>query len=851
MGHSAIMSVRITGNSNDAVKAFEKATKKAAAFGSFMGNVAAKGVEKLWDKLSSFTGDVVEMSDSVDKFKNTMKFAGLDTSAVDKAAKAARKYADETVYGLDDVQNTMAQLAANGIGNYTELTQAAGNLNAVAGGNADTFKSVAMMLTQTAGAGKLTTENWNQLADAIPGASGKLQEAMKKNGAYTGNFRDAMAKGEITADEFNKALLDLGMTDIAKEAATSTKTIEGALGNLEAAVTGGLTDAFDLIKPAVTGAMSAAATAIEDFSKKATEHLKAFADAFLASGALDAGKRMLDDVAGAGRTVADAFKSLVDAMNPFPGQIRDASDAGTIAGDAFGVLSDIVGKASDAVKQAAAWLKDLAKGLKDTGAAKVVGDMFDKLKTVFNAVTGAIKSIIGALPGVGDGAGVGRTLGNAFKGAATLIGKALDVLKGIADWASRHSGAIISAVTGIASAFGAFKAAEGAKKAFDLFNKGQAALAAFKKAQEASTFAQAAFNAVMNANPLMLIVTAIGAVVAALAYWFTQTETGRQQWAAFMQWLSDTWNGVLTWLQPVLDAIGEAWNALCELFGTVWDAAMTFIKAIWDTIQPYVQPVIEWIGTEFKIVGDAIKLVWQTVGDFIKTVVDVIKNVFRLATAIIKGDWQAAGDAIRGIWNAIGGFFSNLGNNIAGFFSSACNRIKGFFSNAGKGVKDAWNGVVEWFRGVPGRIAGFFSNAGSWLWNAGSNIINGLWNGLKSAWGNVTSWVSGLGDWIAAHKGPPAYDKVLLTENGRLIMQGFAKGLRQGFERDVTSTIRGVNTKLSSMSFTDMLVGASAVVYQDNRSTNVTVSMDGVITDPDATARQIRGLLDNYAGRRA
>ena len=135
MGHSAIMSVRITGNSNDAVKAFEKATRKAAAFGSFMGNVAAKGVEKLWDKLTGFAGDVVDMSDSVDKFKNTMKFAGLDTSAVDKAAKAARKYADETVYGLGDVQNTMAQLAANGIGNYTELTQAAGNLNAVAGGN--------------------------------------------------------------------------------------------------------------------------------------------------------------------------------------------------------------------------------------------------------------------------------------------------------------------------------------------------------------------------------------------------------------------------------------------------------------------------------------------------------------------------------------------------------------------------------------------------------------------------------------------------------------------------------------------------------------------------------------------
>lgn len=237
MAHSAIMSVRITGNADDAVKAFEKTTTKAAAFGSAIGGLAVKGVTALWDTVKGFAGDVVNMSDSTDKFMNTMSFAGIDTKAVQAAAKETRKYADDTVYGLDDIQNTTAQLAANGIGNYMELTEAAGNLNAVAGGNADSFKSVAMMLTQTAGAGKLTTENWNQLADAIPGASGKLQEALLKNGAYTGNFRDAMSKGEITADEFNKALMDLGMTDVAKQAATSTSTIEGAMGNLEAAVT--------------------------------------------------------------------------------------------------------------------------------------------------------------------------------------------------------------------------------------------------------------------------------------------------------------------------------------------------------------------------------------------------------------------------------------------------------------------------------------------------------------------------------------------------------------------------------------------------------------------------------------
>lgn len=211
-------------------------TGKFAAIAGAMGGLVSTGVSMAVDAISGLSNDIIEASDSAQKFASTLSFAGLDTSTIDQLTASTQKYADQTVYDLSDIRNTTAQLAANGVDNYANLAEAAGNLNAVAGGNADTFKSVGMVLTQTAGAGKLTTENWNQLSDAIPGASGKLQEAMLKNGAYTGDFRDAMAKGQITAEEFNKAVMDLGMTDAAKEAATSTQTIEGAMGNLEASV---------------------------------------------------------------------------------------------------------------------------------------------------------------------------------------------------------------------------------------------------------------------------------------------------------------------------------------------------------------------------------------------------------------------------------------------------------------------------------------------------------------------------------------------------------------------------------------------------------------------------------------
>ena len=209
-----------------------------------LANLAAEGIQMVADGLVDLAGEAITAADSLTKFESTMDFAGFGAQEIDALTQSVQDYASKTVYDLETIANTTAQLGANGVKDFMALTEAAGNLNAVAGGNADTFKSVAMVLTQTAGAGKLTTENWNQLADAIPGASGVLQDAMKKNGAYTGDFRDAMAKGEITAEEFNQAIMELGFEEAAIEAASSTKTIEGAFGNLKATVVDGLVAAL-------------------------------------------------------------------------------------------------------------------------------------------------------------------------------------------------------------------------------------------------------------------------------------------------------------------------------------------------------------------------------------------------------------------------------------------------------------------------------------------------------------------------------------------------------------------------------------------------------------------------------
>ena len=302
------------------------------------------GVSMAVDAITDLSGDIVEASDSAQKFASTLSFAGLDTSTIDQLTASTQKYADQTVYDLSDIRNITAQLAANGVDNYANLAEAAGNLNAVAGGNADTFRSVGMVLTQTAGAGKLTTENWNQLSDAIPGASGKLQEAMKKNGAYTGDFRDAMAKGEITAEEFNKAVMDLGMTDAAKEAATSTSTIEGAMGNLEASVVNVGMQILDSFKGPATQGISMLAEGIGSLPQTFISMMGSIAPVLQQIGSV-----VQSSFVPVGQAITG---KLLPALQPFMQALQNLGSAILpIVGAAFQALMPVVGSLVAALTQ--------------------------------------------------------------------------------------------------------------------------------------------------------------------------------------------------------------------------------------------------------------------------------------------------------------------------------------------------------------------------------------------------------------------------------------------------------------------------------------------------------------------
>lgn len=426
-------------------------TGKFAAIAGAMGGLVSTGVSMAVDAISDLSGDIIEASDSAQKFASTLSFAGLDTSTIDQLTASTQKYADQTVYDLSDIRNTTAQLAANGVDNYANLAEAAGNLNAVAGGNADTFRSVGMVLTQTAGAGKLTTENWNQLSDAIPGASGKLQEAMKKNGAYTGDFRDAMAKGEITAEEFNKAVMDLGMTDAAKEAATSTSTIEGAMGNLEASVVNVGVQILDSFKGPLTEGMSSLAEGIgslpnlfKGFVSSAGPALTQIGNVFKSSFApvgkivsgqlLPALQPFMQACQNLGSAIMPVLNTAFQAFTPVLGSlVAKLTEVGaTIMTTVTPVINNVAAVVQAALPTIQAAFTTVASTIQG-----VINAVFPYVQmvitTTMNVINAIITTVLAAVRGDWDGVwnGIGNIITTIWNGIKSNVSAGINAVSGV------------------------------------------------------------------------------------------------------------------------------------------------------------------------------------------------------------------------------------------------------------------------------------------------------------------------------------------------------------------------------------------------------------------------------------
>lgn len=437
-----------------------------------IGNIIADIAESAASEFSRRFGDGIEQSDALQKFASTMKFAGFDTAQIDAVRDAMKDYADQTVYDLGEVMDTTAKLAANGVRDFDSLVQASGNLNAAAGGNSESFGYFANAITQVNGAGKLMAQDWNQIVNALPGASGAIQNELKEMGAWDdsmGTFKDAMAAGEITADEFNAAIQNLGMTDVAQEAATSTTTFEGAMGQLDASVTNTMQGIYDSLNEdgRVTDAINGMADAFAAIQPYVSQVADAFGDLmqFLAP-ALPiiagvavgiAGFSVISTVIGAVTSFVTVAGAAIATISSVPGLIAAIT---TVLGGPVTIIGAIIG----AIVAFIATNEDMRNKV-----IEVFGNVQATITGALDAVRAAWPTVQAAITGAVDVIKSAVSVG--FNVVRTVITTAMNVVRGIVsavsaamrgDWSgalNAMKSAVSAAIAGIKSIFGTLKGA--------------------------------------------------------------------------------------------------------------------------------------------------------------------------------------------------------------------------------------------------------------------------------------------------------------------------------------------------------------------------------------------------------
>ena len=394
-----------------------------------------------------------------------------------------------------------------------------------------------------------------------------------------------------------------------------------------------------------------------------------------------------------------------------------------------------------------------------------------------------------------------------------------------------------------------------------------------------ASLAEMAFNAVFSLNPVILIIAGITALIAALAYFFTQTEAGKKAWKSFCDVATAAWNAFYPIIKPAIDMIVDAWNGLVQAVQTAWQMLQPVFSALVQAFQafmPTIKMIAEVIGV--VLVGAIVAVVYAVAGLItgIMTIITTLMPLIQAAIGIIQAAlsaimyligalvsgfagslsgliqiaqsiWDGVVAVFQGGWQVLKGVFDVFIGIITGDWTQAWNGIKSIFS----GIWTALSGVAQagWgiLRGIFSAGVGFIKGVMHFSLSAeGEAIMNSLLGGLKSAWESVKSFVGGIGKWIKAHKGPISVDRRLLIPAGHAIMNGLGNGLVDGFS-DVQKFVLAMNKQIADAMQPDVSGFANRL---NGMASDVQSRFAGSLTMQDSTLQmQNNALLRQIAGK--
>lgn len=561
------------------------------------------------------------------------------------------------------------------------------------------------------------------------------------------------------------------------------------------------------------------------------------------------------------QTVRDVpFDKIIEAI----GVIQDRLGiTGTTALEAATTLSGAMASVQAAFSNVLANLtlgRDVGPSLDalaETVTTFLVGNLLPAVWNILSALPGALVTFVQSLGpqlvgGLVDGINQAMPgLGSAVAGITATVAGAFVALKALA-----AGQAIASGILSIATAMKAFVAA--ASFASSPVALLQGAMIAF-------------------ANPVTIVVAAVGALTAGFLYLWNTCEPFKQFWldlganiSAFVsnagQAIANFFtvtlpNGIttaITWFQQIPANISTFLTQAVTSVGT-WVSSMVakaaemgsqFLQNVvtFFTQLPYnlgyllgsaLATVASWT---INMVNKAVEMGTQFLQNVVTFFVQLPGNIQNFVSAALANvtAWvaQMAQSAVQmgtQFLANVGSFFAQLPGNIANFLSTVLSNVSEWVTSMGQKAAEAASEFGRWLMdglaSLPDRVV-----------EIGRRIVEGLWNGVTGAGGwlqdKIGSFVDGIVDGFQANFDINSPSKVMEDKIGWFLTPGIAQGMMKNMAP--LKTAIGVVSDTIQSGFTGKLARLKSTISAGTpRYASAQTSTRGEVLDAIRTAAQM------------
>lgn len=711
----------------------------AAKVGAVAG-IASTVFSKVASVVTGSLNSAISRADQMNNFPKVMKNLGYsseDAAASIKKISSALDGLPTTSSAMTGMVQQLAPLTSN-LDQATNIALAFNNAMLAGGASTMEQENALTQYTQMLSAGKVDMQAWRSIQAAMPGQLNQVAEAMLGAGKNSNDLYEAMKNGSISFDDFNKKVMELNQNGFGKYASFAQQAKDA---------TQGIGTAMENVQNRVAKAVQKVieAVGVENIAGA----INGFSSQFGKIG--DAAAGMVTGVKGWFGKAAQAAQPLVSIWQSDFGQLGVylkglASNAQAFGGSLLDVVTNGGGLQNfftglnNIISPLVNWWIALTRNvsifigtLSDSGGVQAflasLSELWKGLTQLGQGLADAVTGFLAVGQNGGAAASIGQLVGDAFNAAAPFVEKLASTLQSLGDWASEHGDAIRTVIAGIAGGFAAFKTAS-------LISAAVTALKSFDVAAKIAAAGQWVLNAAMNANPIVLVVTAIGALVAALVWFFTQTETGRKAWASFTSFLSSAWQSVVSFVTSLGQNIA---NFFTQTIPNAIQSVIQWFQQLPSAIGTALSNLITSIGTWAVSFGQSALQAGQ---QFVSNIANFLTN---LPATIAY--WLAYGITFVVLWAA------QLG-------SQAISAGQQFLANLGTFFVQLPGNIWNWLTSTVASVASWAAQMGANALSAGSRFLSNVGTFISQLPANVGSWLSGAVSAAASFVGRMASNAV-------------------------------------------------------------------------------------------